>query len=132
MLKGDAGAWHLKADRDLALLLGPLVIVAMPQGKTADTVALKVGPQALGGFLGQQRKVKLAAVELGLVPDIPQLVVQARLHLSRKCMLGFVRRRIQDQRPPFKRACRYCRSTRYKRARLMPSISHVWASESAC
>jgi hypothetical protein len=58
--------------------------------------------------------------------------VQKLLHRGRNRMLGFVRRRIQDQRPPFSRACRYCRSTRYNRARLISSISHAWASESAC
>jgi hypothetical protein len=132
MLQEEAGAGHLKAHIDLPLLLGPLVIIAIAQGKAADTVALKGVPKALVGYRGQPRKVKLAAVELGLIPDIPQLVVQELLHLGRKGVLGFVRRRSQDQRPPFRRACRYCRSKRYKRARLMPSISHAWASESAC
>jgi hypothetical protein len=132
MWQEDAGAWPLKAAIALALLLGPLVIIAMPQGKTADTVALKGVPKALVGFLGQQGKVALAAVALGRVADIAQLLVQKLLHRGRKGVLGFVRRRSQDQRPPFRRACRYCRSKRYKRARLMPSISHAWTSESVC
>jgi hypothetical protein len=69
MLKEDAGAWHLKADIDPALLLGPPVIVVMPQGQAADTVALKGVPKALMGSLGPQDNVKLAAVELSIIPD---------------------------------------------------------------
>ena len=127
MLKKDAGAWHIKTDIDLALLLRPLVMVAMLQGKATDTIPLKRVPKALVGLLSQQGKVELAAVELRLLSDVPQLVVQELLHLGRKHTLGFVHRRIQNQRPPFRRAWTYCRSMRYSRARLIPSISHAWA-----
>src|SRR5687767_11329464 len=70
MLKEDPGPGHLEADIDFTLLLRPLVIIAMTQGKAADAVTLKEMAKALVGFLGQQSNVELAAVELGRVPDI--------------------------------------------------------------
>jgi hypothetical protein len=132
VLEKDAGAGPLKTHITLVLLRGPLVIIAIAAGKAADTVALTGVATTLVRFRSQQRKVKRAAVELGPVAAIAQLRVQKLLYLGRKRMLSVVRRRLQAQRPPCRRACRYCRSTRYNRARLSPSISQAWPSECSC
>jgi hypothetical protein len=57
ILQEEAGAWHLNASIDLALLFRPLVLVAMPPGKTADTMALQGVPK--GWWASSANKTQL-------------------------------------------------------------------------
>jgi len=86
VLKEDARLWHLEAHIDFALFLWPLVIITMAQREPADTVRLKWATKLLVRFLREQGKVELAAIELGLIPNIASLLMEELLHLRWKLM----------------------------------------------
>jgi hypothetical protein len=130
VLEEDAGARHLKAHIDLALLSRSLVISAMMQDTAMDAVARKgTAKNACGlprptgqsytcvGRAGPRRGYSATAHARTAAPQM-------------ETYAGLCAPPHTAPRAPLRRDCRECRSNRNKRARLIPSISHAWASES--